>query len=120
MEILGIDNIFFTVTNLEKAKEFYQKLGFKHKFSIPPIKAALFSIGQEVPGLMLSERSTVTPSRLWVEVKSAKDFKHACVKLGIAGTMLETATGLTFEVTDASGNIIGFADYTKKPELARK
>lgn len=55
----------------------------------------------------------------WVEVKNAKTAQTHCSKLGIKGCELETGTGYTFEVQDPDGNIIGFADYVKKPELGR-
>lgn len=30
------------------------------------------------------------------------------------------ATGWTVEVTDPWGNVLGFTDYTKRPELGRR
>ena len=117
MEILGIDNIFFQVGNLEEAIRFYEALGFVLKFKIPRINAALFNIGNEEPGFMLFENKEPNPSRFWVEVVSALEAQKMLSK----GSMIETkATGLTFEVLDPWGNIIGFADYSKKKELARK
>jgi hypothetical protein len=38
---------------------------------------------------------------------------------GIATGQLETMTGITVEATDPSGNVVGFADYSKRPEMAR-
>lgn len=116
MEILGIDNIFIQVGSLEEAIRFYETLGFVLKFKIPRINAALFNIGNEEPGLMLFENKEPKPSRFWVEVVSALEAQKMLSK----GSMIETATGLTFEVLDPWGNIIGFADYSKKKELARK
>ncbi len=120
MKILGIDNIFFTVVDINSAIEFYQKIGFELKFKIPNIQSALFNIGKEEPGLILQQTSNISPSKLWVEVQDAKDVQKELSELNISGKMLEAATGLTFEVTDSCGNIVGFADYCKKPELARK
>ena len=115
MEILGIDNVFFQVGDLKEAIIFYEKLGFVLKFNIPRINAALFNIGKEVPGLMLFEDIEPKPSRLWVEVKSALEAQSILHQ----GSLIETATGLTFECMDPWKNIIGFADYSKKRELAR-
>lgn len=115
MEILGIDNIFSQVGNLEEAIRFYESLGFILKFKIPRLNAALFNIGNEEPGLMLFENNESKPSRFWVEVKSALEAKQALGK----GSLIETATGLTFEILDPWGNTIGFADYSKKQELSR-
>jgi len=115
MKLLGIDNVFFQVGSVEKAILYYEKLGFILKFRIPRISAALFSIGNEEPGLMLLENQEHKPSRLWVEVESTVSVQE---NLG-EGSLIETLTGLTFEVIDPWGNTIGFADYSKKPELAR-
>jgi GNAT superfamily N-acetyltransferase len=116
MKILGIDNVFFQVGELEKAVPFYEKLGFILKFKIPRINAALFKMGDEEPGLMLCEIETPQPSRLWVETVSALEAQKGWKD----GLLLETATGFTFEVLDPWGNTIGFADYSNKRELARK
>ncbi len=120
MQLLGIDNVFFEVGDLEKAISFYDRLGFKLKFKIPHISSALFTIGNEEPGLMIKETNNPNPSKLWLEIKDAQQAKEKCDQLGIAGTILETATGYTFEMLDPWNNVIGFADYLKKPELARK
>ncbi len=116
MEILGIDNLFFQVGSLEEAVPFYEKLGFVLKFKIPRINAALFNIGEEEPGLMLFENKEPKPSRFWVEVDSALQAQKT-LKIG---SLIETTTGFTFEVLDPWENTIGFADYSKKKELARK
>ncbi len=39
---------------------------------------------------------------------------------GLTTGRLETMTGVTVDVTDPSGNVVGFADYSKRPEMARK
>jgi predicted enzyme related to lactoylglutathione lyase len=119
MKLLGIDNVFFDVTDLEAAIRFYENLGFKLKFKIPHLAAALLSIGSEEPGLMIWQKKYKRPSTLWIEVSDAQQAQKECTKYSIAGTMLETATGFTFEIIDPWGNILGFADYSKKPELAR-
>lgn len=120
MQLLGIDNVFFEVRDVTKASAFYQKLGFKPKLKIPQIKAELFSIGVEDPGLILCEKEKVSPSKMWVEVEDASHIKSHMDSLGLNGQILETATGKTYQVTDDSGNVIGFADYCKKPELSKK
>lgn len=119
MKLLGIDNIFSDVTDLEQAILFYSSLGFQLKFKIPQIPGALFSIGSEEPGLLIRQSKIPKSSCFWVEVVDAHRAQKECVALNITGNMIETATGFTFEITDPWGNKIGFADYTKKPELAR-
>jgi len=64
MKLLGIDNVFFEVGNLEKALEFHQKIGFTIKFKIPHLKGALLNIGSEEPGLGIHQRDIVHPSCL--------------------------------------------------------
>lgn len=64
-------------------------------------------------------KTSCFPSKLWVEVSSASEVRDYCLSLGIKGKEIETATGVTFEIIDESGNTIGFADYSKQPELAR-
>mgnify|MGYP000535288147 CR=1 FL=1 len=117
--ILGLDNVFVNVQSLEKASVFFEKLGFVKKLSIIQIPAVLFAIGPETPGLIVCQSTLQTPSKVWVEVENAESIKNKCNTLGIEGKMLQTTTGMTFEIRDDSGNTIGFADYTKKPELAR-
>ncbi len=119
MHLLGIDNIFFQIGDLEKAIPFYEKLGFRLKFRIPDASSALFSIGNEEPGLILREAKHAQPSTLWVEIRDAHAVKNECSRLGIPGEWLETTTGFTYEIKDPWGNRLGFADYSKKQELAR-
>lgn len=75
MHLLGIDNIFFQVRDVEKAISFYQNLGFQLKFRIPQIPGALFHIGEEEPGLILCKAEEPKPSRLWIEVENTEDVK---------------------------------------------
>lgn len=119
MQLLGIDNLFFQVEHLEEAIEFYKKLGFKLKLRFPHISAALFEIGNEEPGLILQEIKPSKPSKIWVEIVNAIKAQNECKHLNINGNLLDIPTGLTFEIKDPWGNIIGFADYSKKPQLAR-
>ncbi len=115
MNLLGIDNVFFQVGDLDQAIPFYEKLGFVVKFRLPHMQAALLSIGTEEPGLILTQNTPAVPSKLWVEVASAKDAHRELA----SGKLFEITTGWTLEVIDPWNNIIGFADYTKKPELSR-
>lgn len=119
MKLLGIDNVFFEVAELEAAIAFYQKLGFPLKFKIPQLPGALLKIGEEEPGLILHQVAAPKPSKIWIEIENAHLAKDLCEKLHIKGILLETATGLTYEIEDPWKNKLGFADYSKKPGLAR-
>lgn len=120
MKLLGIDNVFFEVGDIEQAIDFYESLGFELKFKIPHLSGALFKVGNEEPGLVLQQSSAPKPSCLWVEVSSAHEVQDELASLNISGTIIEPPTGFTFQIADPWGNRIGFADYTKKSELARK
>lgn len=120
MKLLGIDNVFLQVKNLDHANQFYQMLGFVPKINIPQIPAILFSVGTEEPGIILCQTMHPSPSKLWIEVIDAHEIENACKKINIVGRLFEHGVGFTFEIIDEDNNIIGFADYTKKPELARK
>lgn len=118
-ELLGIDNVLFAVRDLEGAVTFYQTCGFVLKFKVPQARMALLSIGAEEPGLLLRAGDGGV-GKLWVEVKSADAVATELKAKGIATARLETMTGVTVEATDPSGNVIGFADYSKRPEMARR
>ncbi len=115
MNLLGIDNVFFQVGDLDQAIIFYEKLGFVVKFRLPHMQAALLRIGTEEPGLILTQSAQVVPSKLWIEVASAKEAQKELA----SGKLFEISTGWTLEIIDPWNNVIGFADYTKKPELSR-
>ena len=117
-DIKGIDNVLFSVADLDAAVAFYTACGFALKFRVDQAKMALFSIGSEEPGLLI--RATGAGSgRLWVEVADADAAATELSTAGIGTRRLETMTGITVEATDPSGNVVGFADYSKRPEMAR-
>lgn len=118
-EILGIDNVLFTVAELDTAIAFYKSCGLVLKLRRDPPGMALFSIGDGEPGLLIRTGGTGT-GRLWLEVRNADEAARKLKSAGIATSRLETATGITVEARDPFGNVLGFADYTKRPEMARK
>lgn len=120
MAPLGIDNVFFAVDDLEAAVEFYRRCGLGLKFRVEAARMALLTIGSEEPGLVLRQGTSVGGGRLWVEVDDAESAGAELNALGVPMERLETATGITIEATDPWGNVIGFADYSRRPELARK
>jgi len=116
---LGIDNVFFAVGDLDAALDFYRRCGLGVKFRLDAAHMALLTIGAEEPGLVVREGDSIGGGRLWVEVADAEMAAAELNALGILTERLETATGITVEATDPWGNVIGFADYSKRPELAR-
>lgn len=117
---LGIDNVLFTVADLEAAIGFYEAVGLKLKFRVAAAHMALFAVGGEEPGLVIRQGEDAGGGKFWVEVVDAVETRKTLEKLGYATVWLETATGFTVETRDPSGNVLGFADYRKRPELARK
>jgi len=66
--------------------------------------------------------NTARVCQLWLEVYDAAAFKEEITEVveHSVGAVFATGTGYTVEVADAWGNTLGFADYLKRPELARK
>lgn len=118
IEPLGIDNVMFAVADLDMAIRFYERCGFVLKFRLDAANTALFAIGDEAPGLML-RGGAEGRGHLWVEVNDALIVADALRGAGLEARMIETATGRTCEVPDPFGNVIGFADYSKRPDLGR-
>lgn len=127
-ELLGIDNVLFAVADLDAAVHFYEACGLAVKFRIDKAGMALFSIGGEAPGLLIRATGGAGPGsigapgsgKVWIEVRDANAVAAELSAAGIVTSRLETMTGITVEATDPSGNVIGFADYSKRPELARQ
>ena len=126
-ELLGIDNVMFAVADLGAAVAFYEACGLVVKFRIDTAGMALFTIGHEAPGLLIRASGGSGPGtigaagggKFWVEVPDADAAAVELNARGIATSRLETMTGVTVEATDPSGNVLGFADYSKRPELGR-
>ncbi|EPH45275.1 hypothetical protein STRAU_1674 [Streptomyces aurantiacus JA 4570] len=59
--------------------------------------------------------------RFWLEVRDARAKARALAAAGIPALTepFSGATGWTVEITDPWGNVVGFTDYSKRPELAR-
>lgn len=119
IELLGIDNVMFRVDDLDRAIAFYEGCGFVLKFRVEEKRMALLMIGTEEPGLVLRNDEGMPGGRLWVEVRDAVEVAAILTRKGLATRRIETATGITCEVQDPWGNVVGFADYTRMPALAR-
>jgi predicted enzyme related to lactoylglutathione lyase len=126
MEMLGIDNIVFTVGDISKAVEFYLKLGLKLQFQSEQAGAAVMIISDEHPNLLLLKgevaKGGLEHPRLWIEVKDAKMATEELKGKGFqfAREPLLIPTGWLAEVADPWGNIIGFNDYHLQPQFGRR
>lgn len=119
IEPLGIDNVFFTVSDLDSAVAFYVRCGFRRKLQLDAKRLAMLTIGQEAPGLVLTQTQELTRGRFWVEVRDALVVAEALRAQGLQPHSLETATGTACELSDTDGNVLGFVDYRQQPSLAR-
>ena len=127
--VLGIDNVMFTVGDLDAALTHYaERLRLPVAFRNPEPPIALLRLGSETPGLLLREDPAASEAppgpcspRVWLEVPDAG---AAAAQLRAAGVVLlaepfRVATGTTVEVADAWGNVVGLTDYTAAPDRGR-
>ncbi|MFI5683624.1 VOC family protein [Streptomyces sp. NPDC051636] len=128
-ELLGFDNVLLPVGDLAEAVAFYERAGFAVGFRFDEAGIALLKVGVETPGILLrvedglGHRPPAWPSpRVWLEVPDACTAARKLADAGIAplDEPFSVATGWTVEVADPWGNILGFTDYTKRPELGRR
>ncbi|WP_445529561.1 VOC family protein [Streptomyces cyslabdanicus] len=127
-ELLGFDNVLLPVGNLGEALGFYERAGFAVAFRLDEAGIALLKVGGETPGILLRQeelghRPPPWPSpRVWLEVPDARAAARAFAKAGIEllDEPFAVATGWTVEIADPWGNVLGFTDYRKRPELGRR
>ncbi|MFF4135739.1 VOC family protein [Streptomyces mirabilis] len=127
-ELLGFDNVLLPVGNLGAAVEFYGRAGIAVAFRLDEAGIALLKVGKETPGLLLRLEEELGPrpplwasARVWLEVRDARATADALASAGIRplAPVFPVATGWTVEIADPWGNVIGFTDYGKRPELGR-
>lgn len=127
-ELLGFDNVLFPVGDLAEAVSFYERAGFPVSHRIDEIGLAILKVGKETPGILLRVEEGVehrpsawaTP-RVWIEVPDARGAGRVLEDAGVEllAPPFSVATGYTVEFADPWGNVVGFTDYRKRPELAR-
>ena len=113
---------------LAEAVAFYQRAGFGITARLDEAGIAVLRVGAETPGLLLRVEESLghrpppwASPRVWLEVPDAKAAAHALAAAGVTplDAPVSVATGWTVEIADPWGNVIGFTDYRKRPELAR-
>ncbi|MFI7384534.1 VOC family protein [Streptomyces sp. NPDC049813] len=128
LDTLGFDNALLPVGDLPEAVAFYERVGLPVKFRLDEAGIALLAVGKETPGLLLraedgyGHRPPPWPApRLWLEVPDARAVARSLEAAGIAplDPPFSTSTGYVVEIADPWGNVLGFTDYLKRPELAR-
>ena len=127
-ELLGFDNVLLPVGDLAEAVAFYQRAGFGITARLDEAGIAVLRVGAETPGLLLRVEEALghrpppwASPRVWLEVPDAKAAARALTAAGVTplDAPVSVATGWTVEIADPWGNVIGFTDYRKRPELAR-
>lgn len=123
--VLGFDNVFIEVGDLDEALAFYTgRLGLPLHKRFDAMSMALLSVGGETPGLGVGavERPRAGGQKIWFEVDDAR---AAAAELEVKGITplsppFRIPTGWAFEVRDPWGNVIGMTDYSVRPELGRR
>ncbi|GAA3574921.1 MULTISPECIES: VOC family protein [Streptomyces] len=128
-ELLGFDNVLLPVGDLGEAVGFYERAGFTVGFRLDEAGIAQLKVGGETPGLLLRQEEALGhrpppwPSpRVWLEVPDARAAARSLRDAGVEtiDAPFSVATGWTVEIADPWGNVVGFTDYCKRPELGRR
>lgn len=124
MKVLGFDNVFVQVGDLEAGVEFYGGvLGLPVHRRFDAMGTVLFAVGKETPGLGIGavEAPRAGGGKIWLEVADAREAAAELARVGVAplAPAFPIPTGWVVEVADPWGNVIGLTDYTGRPELGR-
>lgn len=128
-ELLGFDNVLLPVGDIGEAVGFYERAGFTVGFRFDEGGIALLKVGEETPGILLRQEEAFGhrpppwhAPRVWLEVPDARRAARELAAAGVAplDEPFSVATGWTVEVADPWGNVVGFTDYSKRPELGRR
>ncbi len=117
--LLSYDNLFFPVDDYEKSKQFYsQTLGLKTKFEFAEQGMIAFSVGDEEPAIILKDKKKFPNAKptVWIEVADARALYNELKSNGVEflAEPFKIRTGWAVELTDPSGNMLGFTDYIKE------
>lgn len=124
MDVLGIDNVFLEVGDLDRAVEFYRDtVGLPVHRRFDAMGTVLFQIGAETPGLGVGVVESPRPGghKLWFEVPDARAAAEELVAAGVdlCAPPHQIGTGWVVEIADPWGNLLGFTDYLDAPALGR-
>ncbi|MER6789078.1 VOC family protein [Streptomyces sp. NPDC000658] len=128
-DLLGFDNVLLPVGDLGEAVGFYERAGFTVAFRFDEGGIASLKVGGETPGVLLRQEETLgrrpppwPATRVWLEVADARAAAGRLAAAGIPSLdpPFAVATGWTVEIADPWGNVLGFTDYSKRPELGRR
>jgi predicted enzyme related to lactoylglutathione lyase len=112
------DNFFLPVSNLEKAKEYYKKIGFDIKFDFSNMGMVAFKVGNQEPAIILKDTKKFPEAKptIWFVVDDVKAEYKKLKQKGISflSEPFEIHTGLAVEFEDPFGNRLGITDYSKR------
>jgi predicted enzyme related to lactoylglutathione lyase len=124
MHVLGVDNVFLPVGDLDEAVRFYSDIiGLPVAKRFDAMQTVLFAIGQETPGLGVAVGPTGVRAgnKVWFEVPDARAAAQQLAAAGLTAPQpFPIPTGWAFEISDPWGNVLGFTDYATMPELGRQ
>lgn len=115
------DNFFLLAYDLEKGREFYEKiLGLPVKFDFSAQGMIAFKVGNEESAIILRTHPGTKPT-IWFEVDNVKATYSELRKKDVIflSEPFEIRTGLAVEFEDPFGNRLGITDYSKMPELSK-
>ena len=128
-ELLGFDNVLLPVGDLGAAVGFYERAGFAVGFRFDEAGIALLKVGAETPGILLRQEDELghrpppwPAPRVWIEVADARKAADALSAAGIVPLHppFPVAPGWNVETTQPWGQVLGFPEYPKRPELGRR
>ena len=125
MKVLGVDNVFVEVGDLDEAVRFYRDgLGLPVGKRFDGMGMALLQVGDETPGLGVGavQEPRAGGQKVWLEVADARAAAQELEADGIhpLAPPFLIPTGWAFEVQDPWGNVIGVTDYSMRPDLGRR
>jgi predicted enzyme related to lactoylglutathione lyase len=107
----------------EALRFYHDTLGLPVAKRFDDLGMALFRIGAETPGLGVGTGEVTAPGgqKVWFEVSDARAAAEELAARGVTplAPPFLIPTGWTFEIEDPWGNVIGFTDYTARPEMGR-
>jgi predicted enzyme related to lactoylglutathione lyase len=112
------DNFFLPVDDLEKAKEYYQKIGLSMKFDFSDQGMVAFKVGSQEPAIILKDTEKFPEAKptIWFVVDNVRSEYKNMKKKGIVflSEPFEIHTGLAVEFEDPFRNRLGITDYSKQ------
>jgi predicted enzyme related to lactoylglutathione lyase len=110
------DNFFLPVSDLEKAKEYYEKIGLVKKFDFSDRGMVAFKVGEQEPAIILKDilKFPECKPTIWFVVENVNAEYQKMKQLGICfnSEPFQIRTGLAVEFDDPFGNRLGITDYS--------